>query len=181
MANRRRTGSKSKLPILAMAVVIILVALGGFAWMYTKNEGGKLLPISSEPIVVDSVQQSLESYRGKVVILDIWATWCGPCRVEIPDFIKLQNQYRSQGLEVVGVSIDPFTQTGAAAVAPFIKSNGINYSIWMVNSQAALGSFQPAQGSIPTTFIIDKSGRVVKTHVGAKPFSVFENDIKALL
>lgn len=181
MANRRRTGGKSKLPILAMAVVIVLVALVGFAWMYSKNESGTLPPISSEPLVVNSVQQNLEAYRGKVVILDIWATWCGPCRVEIPDFIKLQNQYRSQGLEIVGVSIDPYTQTGAAAVAPFMKSNGINYSIWMVNSQAALGSFQPAQGSIPTTFIIDKTGRVVKTHVGAKPFSVFENDIKPLL
>jgi thiol-disulfide isomerase/thioredoxin len=183
MANRKRVASKSKLPILATAVVVVLVALVTIAWMYGKKEAPAMPPVSATPLTVDSVEQNLEAYRGQVVILDIWATWCGPCIKEIPDFIKLREKYGSQGFEIIGVSIDPIATQGggAAAVAPFMKRYGINYPIWMVNNQSALGSYQPAQGSIPTTFVIDKNGRVVKTHVGAKPLSVFENDIKALL
>ncbi|MBI3653909.1 MAG: TlpA family protein disulfide reductase [Acidobacteria bacterium] len=180
MANKKLASQKSKLPIFAIAIVVILVALVAVAYMSSKKETTKSLPVSSEPIMVENVQQSLEAYRGKVVILDIWATWCGPCRIEIPDFIKLQNQYRAQGLEIIGVSVDPITQTGAAAVAPFVKSNGINYTIWMVNSQAALSQY-PMGSGIPTTYILDRNGRVAQKYVGVQPMSRFESDIKALL
>jgi thiol-disulfide isomerase/thioredoxin len=182
MVNKRRMGSKSKLPILAMAVVIILVALGGFAWMYGKKEAPAMPPVSATPLTVTSVEQSLEAYRGQVVILDIWATWCGPCIKEIPDFIQLRAKYASQGFEIVGVSIDPIAQQGggAAAVAPFMKRYNINYPIWMINDAAALGQYPMGQG-IPTTYVIDRNGRVAQKYIGARPMSVFENDIKALL
>ena len=98
------------------------------------------------------------------------------------DFIRLQDKYRDQGLEIVGVSIDPIDPRGggAAAVGPFMQKYGINYSIWMVTNPAALGKFPPGQG-IPTTYVLDRDGRVVRTYVGAQPRSVFESDIKQLL
>lgn len=183
MANKSKSSKKSKLPIFPIAVVVILVALVGFAWMYGKKESGKPMPVSGEPLMVSSVAQQLEAYRGKVVILDIWATWCGPCRIEIPDFIKLQNQYRSQGVEIIGVSVDPIDARGgggAAAVAPFMKSTGINYTIWMINNGAALGPY-PMGSGIPTTYVIDRNGRVAQKYVGVQPMTRFETDIKALL
>jgi thiol-disulfide isomerase/thioredoxin len=182
MANRRRTGSKSKLPILAMAVVIILVALVGIAWMYGKKEAPTMPPVSAAPLTVASLEQNLSAYRGQVVILNIWATWCGPCVKEIPDFIKLREKYGPQGFEIIGVSIDPIAQQGggAAAVAPFMKRLSINYPVWMVTDQAALGQY-PVGSGIPTTYIIDRNGQVAQKYIGVRPMAVFENDIKPLL
>jgi thiol-disulfide isomerase/thioredoxin len=182
MANRKRVASKSKLPILATAVVIILVALVTIAWMYGKKEAPAIPPVSATPLTVGSVEQSLEAYRGQVLILDIWATWCGPCIKEIPDFIKLREKYGSQGFEIICVSVDPIATQGggAAAVAPFMKRYGINYPIWMITDPAALGQY-PMGSGIPTTYIIDRNGRVAQKYIGARPMSVFENDIKPLL
>ncbi|HXG68237.1 MAG TPA: redoxin domain-containing protein [Blastocatellia bacterium] len=143
--------------------------------------GGDPITISPTPIVTKNVQQSLEAYRGKVVLLDLWATWCGPCISEIPGFVQLQSKYRDQGFEIVGVSLDPITgRNTTAAVEPFMKRYNINYSILMVEDPAALGPYDPSQG-IPTTYVIDRNGKVVERHVGARPMSVFENSIKKLL
>jgi cytochrome c biogenesis protein CcmG/thiol:disulfide interchange protein DsbE len=146
------------------------------------GNGGGRIAISPTPVNIDSVPQSLKAFRGKVVILNIWATWCGPCRVEIPDFIKLQNKYRDQGLEIVGLSIDPIDARGggAKAVGPFMQRYGINYTIWMINNISALGQYHVGSG-IPTTYVLDRDGRAVRTYVGVRPLSVFENDVKRLL
>ena len=175
-----RKEQASRAPWFIALGLVAVVAVAGISMM--KSGSGKSISISSFPIETSDVGQSLEVFRGKVVILDIWATWCGPCRMEIPDFIRLQDKYRDQGLEIVGVSIDPIAAQGggAAAVGPFMQKYGINYSIWMVTNPAALGRFPPGQG-IPTTYVLDRDGRVVRTYVGAQPRSVFESDIKQLL
>jgi len=169
--------------VIGLALIAGVVVVGG-AMMAGGGRGGRTIAISPTPVVTDSVQDSLDAFRGKVVILDFWATWCGPCRMEIPGFITLQNKYREQGLEVVGISIDPIAPrgnpAGAPAVAPFMKDNGINYTILMVNNPAALRGYDVSKG-IPTTYVIDRDGKVVRTYVGARPMSVFETDINSLL
>lgn len=174
---------RSRAPLAAGVVLVMAVIVAGCAIMSGSN-GSNPVTISPMPVSTDSVQQSLEAYRGKVVILNFWATWCGPCRVEIPDFVALQNKYRDRGLEIVGVSIDPIAPKGnpggAPAVAPFMKNNGINYTSLMVNSVSALRGYDVSQG-IPTTYVLDRSGKIVKTYVGARTRSVFERDINALL
>ncbi len=133
---------------------------------------------------VANVAQSLTAFRGKVVILNFWATWANPCREQILLLIALQNKYRDQGLEIVGVSINPIAPRGdsggARAVAPFVKDNGINYHVWMVDKAEALAGYDVSQG-IPTTFVLDREGRIVKTYIGVKPMVVFEADLKAML
>jgi peroxiredoxin len=115
-------------------------------------------------------------FKGKVVILDFWATWCGPCREEIPGFIALQKQYAKQGLVVIGVSVDA---DGAEVVRPFIQKSGMTYPVVLADDPLlqAFGDIE----ALPTTFIIDRQGRIVKEHVGVTDQAEFEKEIKALL
>ena len=185
MSRARNNAKRGKrIPVVIGLILIVAVIVVGGAMMAGGNRGGSGIVISTIPAVTDDVQQSLAAFRGKVVILDFWATWCGPCRMEIPSFIALQKKYRDQGLEVVGVSIDPIAPKGnpggAPAVAPFMQSNGINYTIWMVNKPTALRGYDVSQG-IPTTYVLDRSGQIVRTYIGVRPQSVFESDVNSLL
>ena len=119
---------------------------------------------------------SLSDTRGKVVILDFWATWCPPCRMEIPHFQALYEEYKDEGLVVVGIALD---RGGAAAVKPFIESNGVSYPI-LIGDQNVQASYGGIRG-IPTTFIIDRHGRIMEKLVGYRSKEVFESKIKDLL
>lgn len=176
-----RAGIARTIRFLPLAAVLALaLALAGC----DSSEGTKpasSLGVVAQPVAIDSISQGLEQMKGKVVVLDLWATWCGPCKMEIPSFIKLQEKYKEQGLEIVGVSLDPITRGGnAEMVGKFMQDNKINYTIWLVNNPNALMRYPTGQG-IPTTYVIDRNGRTVKQYVGVQPEAVFENDIKSLL
>ncbi len=119
---------------------------------------------------------SLSDFRGKVVILDFWATWCPPCKAEIPDFIELYSQYADQGLEIIGISLD---QGDLSVVPAFVESYKVQYPMLYYKDEVIMdyGGIR----SIPTTFIIDREGKIVDKVVGYKPKEFFEEAIKPLL
>lgn len=110
---------------------------------------------------------SLSSLRGKVVFVNFWATWCPPCRMEMPGFVQLMKQYEKDGLVIVGLAMDKTER-----VKPFMKQNGINYPVAITDQETAF-KFGGIQG-IPTTFIVDRNGCISDTHVGYRPKEVFE-------
>ncbi|HEU4390371.1 MAG TPA: TlpA disulfide reductase family protein [Blastocatellia bacterium] len=160
--------------ITAAAIVFAMTACG------TKSNRGTLAITTPTPTT--SVKNSVEAFRGKVVILDFWATWCPPCRAEIPDFVELQQKYQDDGLEIIGVSLDPMTPNrgGTPAVHSFVKQQKINYTILLAQDDSAIEGYDVTQG-IPTTYVIDRGGRIVKTYVGMQSKHQFEQDIKRLL
>ena len=117
-----------------------------------------------------------DQLKGKVVVLDFWATWCGPCRMEIPGYIELQKKYADQGLTIVCVSLD---QQGPGVVQRFVAQSGINYPIVM-GDQKIVEAFGGVEG-IPTTFIIDRDGNIREKKVGAMPTAQFEKLLKPVL
>lgn len=124
----------------------------------------------------DGQPVALSDFKGKVVILDFWATWCPPCRAEIPEFIALQKQYAAQGLTVVGVSLDT---DGAAVVKSFMKRNGMNYPVVIGDDKIAAD--YGGISAIPTTFVLDRTGNIVTSHQGFASQVVFESEIRPLL
>lgn len=115
-------------------------------------------------------------FKGKVVVLDFWATWCPPCRAEIPGFVELQKKYQAQGVAVIGVSVD---QASADTVKAFAEKLGINYPVVLTDAkiEAAYGGVD----GLPTTFVIDRSGRIVKQYLGFTEKSEIESEIQPLL
>jgi peroxiredoxin len=118
---------------------------------------------------------NLANYRGKVVLLDFWATWCTPCRGEIPHFIDYQNKYAAQGLQVLGISMDD----DAKPVHAFYDEMKMNYPVAMGSSQLA-DSYGGVLG-LPVTFLIGRDGRIAKKYVGAVDMAVVEQEMTALL
>lgn len=125
---------------------------------------------------VDGQAVSSAQFKGKVVVLDFWATWCGPCRSEIPGYVELQKQYGPAGLAIVGVSLD---RGGPEVVKQFIADQKINYRIVMGDEQIA-DAFGGVE-AIPTTFIIDRTGTVRYRKVGAMAPEEFAAVLKPFL
>ncbi|MEO6996438.1 MAG: redoxin family protein [Lacunisphaera sp.] len=107
--------------------------------------------------------------KGKVVVLDFWATWCVPCIGEIPGYIELQKKYGSQGLVIVGVSVDTKKPD---YVNKFVHAKGMNYTVAMADD--SIGDAFGGLDAIPTTFLINREGRIVNRKVGAMPKDEYE-------
>ena len=128
----------------------------------------------------------LADYRGRVVLLNFWGTWCGPCRKEIPDFIELVDKYQESGLEILGVTL---TSGPPENIQRFSDHFGINYTLLtdiearetdIVRWEYGKATGRPING-IPTTFIIDRDGYIVKKYIGPRPEHIFYKDIKPYL
>jgi peroxiredoxin len=118
----------------------------------------------------------LSTYKGKVVLLDFWATWCGGCKVEIPWYVEFQSKYRKDGLAAIGVSMD---DDGWKSVKPFLEQHKLNYPVVIGNQD--LASRYGGLPSLPMTLLIDRDGKIAELHAGMVDKSAFENKIKALL
>ena len=124
---------------------------------------------------LDGKPLSLEAVRGKVVFLNFWATWCGPCRAEVPDLVDLQKRYKDQ-LQIIGLDVD---DDDVADVQKYIDDTGINYPVAMTSDdiRRAYGGI-PA---LPTSFVLDTEGRVVQKHTGLMDPALYDMEIRALL
>lgn len=115
----------------------------------------------------------LSSLRGKAVIVDFWATYCGPCKIEMPWFVELQKQYGPQGLQIVGVAVD---DAGEKTISDFTHKMGINYPILIGNEKVA--DLYGGLDGLPTTFFLDRSGKIIDRQLGLISESVIVDNIK---
>ena len=122
---------------------------------------------------VDGKPVSLSEFKGKVIILNFFATWCPPCRAEIPDFIELAKAY-GDNLAIIGVSDE-----AQGEVKGFAKSQGINYSV-LIDREGKAGSAYGPMRAVPTTFVIDKNFKIRRHYIGARSKETFEADIKEI-
>lgn len=119
----------------------------------------------------------LSDYRGKVVLLNFWATWCGPCQIEIPWFIEFEQQYKSRGFEVLGVSMD---EEGWKAVKPYIAERKLNYRVLL--GDETVSQLYGGLDALPTTFMIDREGKFAfSPHIGLAGKNEYLSEIQSLL
>ncbi len=124
---------------------------------------------------LDGKELSLQAYKGKVVLLNFWATWCGPCRAEIPSLIQLQDDYKDR-LQIIGIDVD---DDDADRLRAFVKAKGINYPVAMASVPVRIA--YGGVGALPTLFVINPEGKMVQKHVGLFDPALYEIEVRALL
>ena len=121
----------------------------------------------------------LSDYRGKVVALNFWATWCGPCKLETPWLVELREQYHKQGFEIIGVSVDSLDEYDPADISAFTKKYKVSYPVVMATKEM-VSAFGPVTG-LPTTLVIDRQGKIRHRHRGLISFDDLKEKVAPLL
>ena len=173
---------KTKRPIF-FAIFFLISGIAIFLFAKPKAEDMKHAEFSDQKEAPDFVLKDvfgkdvkLSDFRGKIVILNFWATWCGPCRKEMPDFIELQKEYGKDGLQFIGIALD---QEGAEKVKPFVEKNKIPYPILIGNNE--ISDKYGGMNAIPVTFLIDRKGMIRNHYIGMRQKSDLEDMALALL
>jgi thiol-disulfide isomerase/thioredoxin len=117
----------------------------------------------------------LSEFKGKVRLIDVWASWCGPCRMTIPDLNRLYERYRGQGLVVVGVSVD----SSPAEVVAFARRTPLKYPVGMMNPE--IGTLLGNPDALPTTFLVDRTGRLRRKFIGYVDLATIEREVRRFL
>jgi thiol-disulfide isomerase/thioredoxin len=125
---------------------------------------------------LDGKSVRLSDLRGKAVLLNFWATWCAPCKIEMPWFVELQNEYRSQGLQIVGVAMDDSSKED---IAKFAKDMGVNYPVLL--GKEAVGDEYGGVPALPESFFIGRDGKIVDKIIGLKGKAEIEDAIRKAL
>jgi peroxiredoxin len=167
--------------ILFVALVVALMLFVGMRIARRPDAGGPSAALGFKGQMapdfelksLDGRSVHLTDFRGKAVLLNFWATWCQPCKIEMPWFVEMQKQYGSDGLQVVGVAMDDASEED---IAKFAKQMGVNYPILL--GKEAVGDAYGGVQFLPTTFFIDRNGKVVDRVFGLKSRSEIEDNIK---
>ncbi len=168
--------------VLAGAVAVIFAAAG---FLFFQWQSGKEPPVAAGPHLLaatlkglDDRPQPLEQWRGKVLVVNFWATWCTPCREEIPVFIQFQSEYEGRGVQLLGIAIDQKER-----VAPYAKDIGINYPVLIGGLEAMDLARQTGNraGVLPYTVVVDRQGKAISTTVGVLTRDKLEILVKPLL
>ena len=156
------------------ALITLSVCVLGTAGDTTPPNVRKTAPDFS---LVDSNGGSirLSDYKGKVVLLDFWATWCHGCKTEIPWYMEFQRKYKDKGLSVIGVAMD---EDGWKSVKPFLENIKFNYTIVVGNPELAK---EYGADSLPVTLLIDRAGKIAVSHAGVVDKASFEKDVQTLI
>ena len=168
-----RAPGKRPLTVLAVALTLVLSSFSCSSNKSSKEGGGAPDFVLTS---LDGQEVRLSQFRGKVVILDFWATWCTPCKLELPHFIELYQEYKDQGLVIIGVSLD---KTGVREVASFVNEWKIPYVVVMGTGQV-VRDYGGIRG-VPTTFVIGRDGKISRKYVGYRKKEVFQEDVTRLL
>lgn len=166
--------NKPLIPIILLLLGVALFSLSGFGKIKGQSSSSPAPDFALPDLEGKTVR--LSDFKGKVIILDFWATWCPPCVHEIPHFIELYEQYKESGFQMIGIAIQSGSESN---IRQFVEKHGINYLILMGNREITreYGNIN----AIPTTFLIDRQGRIVQKYIGYRDKEVFENQLKSLL
>ena len=173
---------KEVIPMFLRALAVALVTTCSLLAAQTTPNPGQATPQLGQPAPDFTLPDStgspikLSAYKGKVVLLDFWATWCTGCKVEIPWYVEFQNKYGKDGLTAIGVSMD---DDGWKSVKPFLEEHKLNYPVVIANQD--LANRYGGLPSLPMTLLIDRNGKIAESHAGMVDKYAFENKIKALL
>ena len=170
---------RNPLALVVAAVVIAGMLYFGFHAARRSGSAPSTKPTAAPDFTLealDGTKMTLSALRGKAVLLNFWATWCAPCKIEMPWFIELQNQYGSQGLQVVGVAMDDSSKED---IAKFAKEMGVNYPVLL--GKEAVGEAYGGVPALPETFFIGRDGKIVDKIIGLKDKSDIEDAIKKAL
>lgn len=166
-----------------LAVSLTAVVLAGCSKPSARKSMADLKPAAKRSAApafalkdADGKELSLASLKGKVVLLNFWATWCGPCKIEIPWFMEFQKEFKDKGFEVVGLSMD---DDGWTVVKPYVTAKQVNYRVGIADENTAQ-SYGGVE-SLPTTFLIDRQGKIASVHVGLISKSEYRDEIVELV
>jgi thiol-disulfide isomerase/thioredoxin len=170
---------------LALVVVAFVVALMlYFGYHHARRSGPSMAPNLKQSSLapdftlpsLDGKPTKLSDFRGKAVLLNFWATWCGPCKIEMPWFVELQNQYAAQGFQIVGVAMDDASKED---IAKFAKDMGVNYPILI--GKESVGDQYGGIPALPESFLIGRDGKIVDKIFGLRGKAEIEDSIKKAL
>ena len=174
--------NRNPLALVVVAVVVALMLYAGFhfARRSASDDSDNIMKSKVAPDFtlesLDGRNVRLSDLRGKAVLLNFWATWCGPCKIETPWLVELQSQYGSQGLQVVGIAMD---DSGKAEIARFAREMGMNYPVLL--GKEAVGDAYGGVPALPESFFIGRDGKIVDRIMGIDSKSVIEDAIKKAL
>src|SRR5579863_2528330 len=175
-------GGRNPLALLVVAVVAAAMLYFGFH-MARRSGSDSATRVTKSTVAPDFTLESLDGksmrlsdFRGKAVLLNFWATWCGPCKIEMPWFVDFQKEYGSQGLQIVGVAMD---DASTEDIAKFAKDMGVNYPILI--GKEAVGDQYGGVPALPETFLISRDGKIMDKIIGLRGKAEIEDAIKKAL